>query len=48
MSLLADLTQNILLGKLGRIILWLDQIDLVVLLHPLGGDAVTLLLLYVS
>ena len=47
MSLLADLTENILLGELD-LILRLDQVDLFVLLDSLGGNAVTLLLLNVS
>ena len=47
MGLLADLTENLLLRKLD-LILRLDQVDLFVLLHPLGGDVVTLLLLNIG
>ena len=47
MGLLADLTENLLLKKLD-LILRLDQVDLFVLLHTLGGDVVTLLLLNIG
>ena len=47
MSLLADLTEDLLLGKLD-LILRLNQVDLGVPLDSLGGNAITLLLLNVS
>ena len=48
-GLLADFAEYLfLLRRLVLLLILLDQVDLLILMHPLGGDEVTLLLLNIS